>query len=49
MCNASRPTRAARAYSDRDFQLAIDALGEQAARRVLFDNALAFYRAPGAA
>jgi predicted TIM-barrel fold metal-dependent hydrolase len=42
-------TRAARAYSDRDFQLAIDALGEQGARRVLFENALAFYRAPGAA
>lgn len=38
-------TRAARPYRDRDFQLVIDALGEQAARRVLHDNAAAFYRA----
>jgi predicted TIM-barrel fold metal-dependent hydrolase len=37
-------TRAARAYSDRDFQLVIDTLGDAAARQVLFDNAAAFYR-----
>ena len=37
-------TRAARPYSDRDFQLVIDALGEEAARRVLFENASALYR-----
>lgn len=37
-------TRAARPYSDRDFQLVIEALGEQAARRVLCDNAVTFYR-----
>ena len=37
-------TRAARPYSDRDFELVIDALGEQAAQRVLCENAVAFYR-----
>ena len=37
-------TRAARPYSDRDFQLVIDTLGDQAARRVLFENALDFYQ-----
>jgi predicted TIM-barrel fold metal-dependent hydrolase len=37
-------TRAARPYSDRDFQLVIDTLGETAARRVLLDNAVDFYR-----
>lgn len=37
-------TRAARPYSDRDFELVIDALGEQAAQRVLYENAVAFYR-----
>lgn len=37
-------TRAARAYSDRDYRLVIDSLGEEAARRVLHDNAVAFYR-----
>jgi len=41
-------TRAARPYSDRDFRLVVDALGDAAARRVLHDNAVAFYRAaPG--
>lgn len=38
-------TRAARPYSDRDFLLVIEALGDAAARRVLHDNAAAFYRA----
>ena len=37
-------TRAARPYSDRDFLLVIDTLGEEGARRVLHDNAVAFYR-----
>jgi predicted TIM-barrel fold metal-dependent hydrolase len=37
-------TRAGRPYSDRDFQLVVDTLGETAARRVLHDNAAAFYR-----
>jgi len=37
-------TRAARAYSDRDFLLVIDALGEDAAHQVLYANALDFYR-----
>jgi predicted TIM-barrel fold metal-dependent hydrolase len=37
-------TRAARPYSDRDFQLVIDTLGEAAARRVLLENASRFYR-----
>jgi predicted TIM-barrel fold metal-dependent hydrolase len=37
-------TRAARPYSDRDFQLVIDTLGEQGARRVLYENAVGFYR-----
>jgi predicted TIM-barrel fold metal-dependent hydrolase len=37
-------TRAARPYSDRDFQLVIDTLGEDAALRVLFQNATDFYR-----
>lgn len=37
-------TRAARPYSDRDFKLVIDTLGEAAARRVLFENAAHFYR-----
>lgn len=37
-------TRAARPYRDRDFQLVIDALGEDAARRVLYENAAGFYR-----
>jgi predicted TIM-barrel fold metal-dependent hydrolase len=41
-------TRAARPYSDRDFQLVIDSLGEAAARRVLHDNAAAFYRVAAA-
>lgn len=37
-------TRAARPYSDHDFQLVVDTLGEEGARRVLFDNAIDFYR-----
>ena len=37
-------TRAARPYRDRDFQLVIDTLGEEAARRVLYENAIHFYR-----
>lgn len=37
-------TRAARAYSDRDFELVIHTLGEDAAKKVLHDNARAFYR-----
>ena len=37
-------TRAARPYSDRDFHLVIETLGEEAAHRVLYDNARAFYR-----
>ena len=37
-------TRAVRPYSDSDFQLVIDTLGEVGARRVLYDNAAEFYR-----
>ena len=37
-------TRAARPYSDRDFRLVIDTLGETAARQVLLENAVEFYR-----
>ena len=37
-------TRAARPYSDSDFLLVIDTLGEVGARRVLHDNAAEFYR-----
>jgi len=37
-------TRAARPYSDRDFQLLIDTLGEEAAGQVFYTNALNFYR-----
>jgi predicted TIM-barrel fold metal-dependent hydrolase len=37
-------TRAARPYNDRDYQLVVDTLGETAARLVLHDNAVAFYR-----
>ena len=40
-------TRAARAYSDRDFELVIQALGPEGARRVLFENAAEFYRPQG--
>jgi predicted TIM-barrel fold metal-dependent hydrolase len=39
-------TRAARSYSDNDFRLVVDTLGEQAARRVFLENALDFYRMP---
>ncbi len=37
-------TRAERPYCDRDFRLVVDTLGEAAARRVFYDNAVAFYR-----
>ena len=37
-------TRAARPYTDRDFRLVIDSLGEEAAERVFYTNALGFYR-----
>ncbi len=37
-------TRAARPYSDRDFQLVIDTLGEEAAKRIFYTNAINFYR-----
>jgi predicted TIM-barrel fold metal-dependent hydrolase len=37
-------TRAARAYSDRDFELVVQTIGAEGARRVLYDNARAFYR-----
>jgi len=37
-------TRAARPYSDSDFLLVVDTLGEMSARRVLHDNAAEFYR-----
>ena len=37
-------TRAARPYSDGDLNLVVSTLGEAAARRVLYDNAAAFYR-----
>ncbi|HEX8960162.1 MAG TPA: amidohydrolase family protein [Geobacteraceae bacterium] len=37
-------TRAPRPYTDDDFLLVVEALGEEGARRVLCDNALAFYR-----
>jgi len=41
-------TRAPRPYCDEDFLLVIEALGEEKARAVLCDNALAFYRPSGA-
>lgn len=37
-------TRASRPYSDDDFTLVIDTLGEQLARKVFFDNAVSFYQ-----
>jgi predicted TIM-barrel fold metal-dependent hydrolase len=37
-------TRAARPYTDRDFQLLIDTLGEEAAERIFYTNAISFYR-----
>lgn len=37
-------TRAPRPYSDEDFLLVVDALGDNAARAVLYDNAAGFYR-----
>jgi predicted TIM-barrel fold metal-dependent hydrolase len=40
-------TRAARPYSDRDFLLVADTLGEEAARRVLCENAIELYRPRG--
>lgn len=40
-------TRAPRPYRDQDLFLVLDALGEQQARKVLYDNAVAFYRPKG--
>jgi len=37
-------TRAARPYTDRDFQLLIDTLGEKAAGQIFYTNAINFYR-----
>ncbi|HEY3307760.1 MAG TPA: amidohydrolase family protein [Desulfuromonadaceae bacterium] len=37
-------TRAPRPYDDNDVMIVIDALGEQQARRVMYENALEFYR-----
>ncbi len=37
-------TRASRPYSDSDFALVIDALGEELAAKVFYDNAVAFYQ-----
>ena len=37
-------TRAPRPYADEDLLLVVDALGEAAARKVLYENARAFYR-----
>jgi predicted TIM-barrel fold metal-dependent hydrolase len=37
-------TRAPRPYSDDDFLLVVDTLGEEAARAVFYDNAAKFYR-----
>jgi predicted TIM-barrel fold metal-dependent hydrolase len=37
-------TRAPRPYRDEDLLLVVDALGEEAARQVLYDNATAWYR-----
>ena len=39
-------TRAARPYRDGDFRLVIDALGEDSARRVFYENARDFYKQP---
>jgi predicted TIM-barrel fold metal-dependent hydrolase len=38
-------TRAARPYNDKDFQLVIDTLGDEAANRVFYENAVDFYLA----
>ena len=40
-------TRAARPYSDNDYRMVRETLGEEAAQRVFLDNARAFYRTPG--
>jgi len=37
-------TRAPRPYTDDDFLLVVDTLGDEAARRVFYDNAAEFYR-----
>jgi predicted TIM-barrel fold metal-dependent hydrolase len=42
-------TRAPRPYTDEDLLLVLDLLGEDLARKVLFDNAVAFYRPKGEA
>ena len=41
-----RHTAAPRPFADSDLNLLLDALGEDAAARVLYDNAITFYR-PG--
>jgi len=40
-------TRAPRPYSDGDISMIFDALGEDLARKALFENAIAFYRPKG--
>jgi predicted TIM-barrel fold metal-dependent hydrolase len=37
-------TRAPRPYSDEDFLLVMDTLGDEAARAIFYDNAARFYR-----
>ena len=37
-------TRAPRQYSDKDFFMVIDALGEKMARKVFYENAIGFYQ-----
>ncbi len=37
-------TRAPRPYTDKDLLLVVEVLGEEGARAVLYDNAVAFYR-----
>jgi predicted TIM-barrel fold metal-dependent hydrolase len=37
-------TRAPRQYADDDFKLVVETLGDEGARRVLYENAVAFYR-----
>ena len=39
-------TRAPRPYEDTDALLVVETLGEEGAARVLYDNAVEFYRAP---
>ena len=37
-------TRAPRPYDDADYRMVVETLGEEQARRVLYDNAVSFYR-----